>query len=194
MASADANPYDGASMNDSASIQRLRPRQGTRRMALASLPMLLAALSMLVAGCARTPVAPPAEEPAQQAAAPDSAPNPGFGDGSDGPLQTVAVSGVYITQHMPVTQRPRCGEELWVAPLPSGWFSSKPSPDGDIPPPVFRPQESCDSVAARTQASVHYRVVYLFQGEEYSVDLDENPGSSITVDRMGRIVRRTAHP
>lgn len=110
-------------------------------------------------------------------------------------LTTVPVLAVYRTQTVHTVVQPRCGEGIApvLPPPPSllgrsaAWIGLGPSPDV-VPPPLFQRRVVCTDVSTRIHGLASYRAHYRFEGEEYSVDLDRDPGDSLQVDATGRVI------
>lgn len=139
----------------------------------------------LAGGCAHAPQPEPEAPPVAAPAAVTPAP------AAVGPFSVTPVLAVYRTQVAENGTRERCGMQIAPPPKASLWsrvFSSEPTGEGDVPPPVFVPETACDSVAAQRLQAARYRVTYRFDGDEYSVDLGYDPGAALRLDSLGHVV------
>ena len=182
-----ASPYDVGHFP----LPRRMPTLHVRHFSSVHAAVLAALAALITTGCAHSPESPaaPVAEPAQAA--------PASTRGSDGPTTVATVLAVYRTQQVERDARERCGEQIATPPEKSLWsrmFSSTPSADSNIPPPVFEPEIACDQVAMQRYQTAHYRVVYRFQSEDYSVDLDYDPGVAVRLDDTGRVLGPAPRP
>jgi hypothetical protein len=147
-----------------------------------ALPGVVLCAALIAGGCAQTP-APVKPPPVDSAPA---AREPAIPD--DGPTTVTTVLSSYRLQQVESSTRQRCGEQIAPPPKPSMWsrmFSSTPSEDGDVPVPVFVPEVACDPIASQRYLPARYRVTYGFDDEQYSVDLDYDPGAALRLDGLG---------
>ncbi|MEO7031573.1 MAG: hypothetical protein ABI351_05680 [Herbaspirillum sp.] len=80
------------------------------------------------------------------------------------------------------------GKKLWdmVFPPISTLEDNDEDPD-DMPVETFLREKTCGAVLNSEYGKPHYRVVYQFDGEQYTTDLPYDPGEALLLDGTGKI-------
>ncbi len=80
------------------------------------------------------------------------------------------------------------GKQLWdLAFPPVALLEQIGDAQGDIPVETFLREKTCGAVLQSEYGAPHYRVVYRFDGEEYTTDLPYDPGEALLLDATGQV-------
>lgn len=80
------------------------------------------------------------------------------------------------------------GKKLWdMAFPPAALLEQLGDAQGEIPVETFLREKTCGAVLQSEYGAPHYRVVYRFEGEEYTTDLPYDPGEALLLDATGQV-------